>query len=162
MVRTPANPGGLPKEVFDGFQVQVATNRAQFYYDVPEGPFYGYNRPGAKPSKGVIGNWWRQGMIGGAKAQYDSIVAFSQTDFTEDLKKITVPVLVMHGDDDQIVPYADSAPLSAKLLRNGTLKTYKGFPHGMPTTEAETINADLLEFIQQPAAIPTRELAAAS
>jgi non-heme chloroperoxidase len=160
MVRTPANPGGTPKEIFDGYQVQVATNRAQFYYDVPEGPFYGYNRPGAKPSKGVIGNWWRQGMIGGAKAQYDSIVAFSQTDFTEDLKKITVPVLVMHGDDDQIVPYADSAPLSAKLLRNGTLKTYKGFPHGCPTTEAETINADLLEFIQQPAAIPARELAA--
>jgi non-heme chloroperoxidase len=159
MVRTPANPGGLAKEVFDGYQVQVATNRAQFYYDVPEGPFYGYNRPGAKPSKGVIGNWWRQGMIGGAKAQYDSIVAFSQTDFTEDLKKITVPVLVMHGDDDQIVPYADSAPLTAKLLRNGTLKTYKGFPHGMPTTEAETINADLLEFILQPAASPARELA---
>jgi non-heme chloroperoxidase len=159
MVRTPANPGGTPKEVFDGYMVQVATNRAQFYRDVPEGPFYGYNRPGAKPSEGVIGNWWRQGMIGGAKAQYDSIVAFSQTDFTEDLKKITVPVLVMHGDDDQIVPYADSAPLSAKLLRNGTLKTYKGFPHGMPTTEAETINADLLEFILQPVASPARELA---
>jgi non-heme chloroperoxidase len=159
MVRTPANPGGTPKEVFDGYMVQVATNRAQFYRDVPSGPFYGYNRPGAKPSEGVIGNWWRQGMIGGAKAQYDSIVAFSQTDFTEDLKKITVPVLVMHGDDDQIVPYADSAPLSAKLLRNSTLKTYKGFPHGMPTTEAETINADLLEFILQPAATPARELA---
>jgi non-heme chloroperoxidase len=160
MVRTPANPGGTPKEVFDGYMVQVATNRAQFYRDVPEGPFYGYNRPGAKPSEGVIGNWWRQGMIGGAKAQYDSIVAFSQTDFTEDLKKITVPVLVMHGDDDQIVPYADSAPLSAKLLKNGRLKTYKGFPHGMPTTEAKTINADLLEFILQPAATPARELAA--
>ena len=159
MVRTPANPGGTPKEVFDGYMVQVATNRAQFYRDVPSGPFYGYNRPGAKPSEGVIGNCWRQGMIGGAKAQYDSIVAFSQTDFTEDLKKITVPVLVMHGDDDQIVPYADSAPLSAKLLRNGTLKTYKGFPHGMPTTEAETINADLLEFILQPAATPAPELA---
>jgi non-heme chloroperoxidase len=159
MVRTPANPGGTPKEVFDGYMVQVATNRAQFYRDVPSGPFYGYNRPGAKPSEGMIGNWWRQGMIGGAKAQYDSIVAFSQTDFTEDLKKITVPVLVMHGDDDQIVPYADSAPLSAKLLRNGTLKTYKGFPHGMPTTEAETINADLLEFILQPAATPAPELA---
>jgi non-heme chloroperoxidase len=159
MVRTPANPGGTPKDVFDGYMVQVATNRAQFYRDVPSGPFYGYNRPGSKPSEGVIGNWWRQGMIGGAKAQYDSIVAFSQTDFTEDLKKITVPVLVMHGDDDQIVPYADSAPLSAKLLRNGTLKTYKGFPHGMPTTEAETINADLLEFIVQPVASPARELA---
>jgi non-heme chloroperoxidase len=124
---------------------------------VPAGPFYGYNRPGAKPSQGVIWNWWRQGMMGGAKAHYDGIVAFSQTDFTEDLKKITVPVLVMHGDDDQIVPYADSAPLSAKLLKNSTLKTYKGFPHGMPTTEADTINADLLAFIKQPAASPVRE-----
>jgi non-heme chloroperoxidase len=147
MVKTAANPGGLPKEVFDGFQAQLASNRAQFYYDVPAGPFYGYNRPSAKPSQGVIWNWWRQGMMGGAKAHYDGIVAFSQTDFTEDLKKITVPVLVMHGDDDQIVPYADSAPLSAKLLKNSTLKTYKGFPHGMPTTEAETINSDLLAFI---------------
>jgi non-heme chloroperoxidase len=148
MVKTEANPGGLPKQVFDDFQAQVATNRAQFYLDVPTGPFYGYNRPGAKVSQGVIRNWWRQGMMGGAKAHYDGIVAFSQTDFTEDLKKITVPVLVMHGDDDQIVPYADSAPLSAKLLQNGTLKTYKGFPHGMPTTEADTINADLLAFIK--------------
>jgi non-heme chloroperoxidase len=148
MVKTAANPGGLPKEVFDGLQAQTATNRAQFYYDLPAGPFYGFNRPGAKPSQGVILNWWRQGMMGGAKAHYDGIVAFSQTDFTEDLKKITVPVLVMHGDDDQIVPYADSGPLSAKLLRNGTLKTYKGFPHGMPTTEAATIYADLLAFVQ--------------
>ena len=148
MVKTQANPGGLPKEVFDGFQAEVATNRAQFYMDLPAGPFYVYNRPGAKPSQGVIWNWWRQGMMGGAKAHYDGIVAFSQTDFTEDLKKIKISVLVMHGDDDQIVPYADSGPLSAKLLRNGTLKTYKGFPHGMPTTEAETINADLLEFIK--------------
>ena len=147
MVKTVTNPGGLPKEVFDDFQAQVANNRAQFYYDVPAGPFYGYNRPGAKPQPGVIWNWWRQGMMGSVKAHYDGIVAFSQTDFTEDLKKITVPVLVMHGDDDQIVPYADSAPLSAKLLRNGTLKTYKGFPHGMPTTEADTINADILKFI---------------
>lgn len=148
MVKTAANPGGLPKEVFDGFQEQVATNRAQFYYDVPAGPFYGYNRPGAKPQPGIIWNWWRQGMMGGAKAHYDGIVAFSQTDFTEDLKKIKVPVLVMHGDDDQIVPYADSAPLSAKLLKNGILKTYKGFSHGMPTTEAATINADFLSFIK--------------
>jgi non-heme chloroperoxidase len=148
MVKTAENPGGLPKEVFDGFQAQVANNRSQFYRDVAAGPFYGYNRPGAKPSEGVIQNWWRQGMIGGAKAHYDGIVAFSQTDFTADLKKISVPTLVMHGDDDQIVPYADSAPLSAKLLRNGTLKTYKGFPHGMPTTQADTINADLLEFIK--------------
>ena len=148
MVKTDANPGGLPKEVFDGLQAQLAANRSQFYHDFAAGPFYGYNRPGAKASQAVIWNWWRQGMMGGAKAHYDGIVAFSQTDFTEDLKKITVPVLVMHGDDDQIVPYADSAPLSAKLLKNGTLKTYKGFPHGMPTTEAETINADLLAFIQ--------------
>jgi non-heme chloroperoxidase len=148
MVKTDSNPGGLPKEVFDDFQAQVANHRSQFYRDVAAGPFYGYNRPGAKPSEGVIQNWWRQGMMGGAKAHYDGIVAFSQTDFTADLQKISVPTLVMHGDDDQIVPYADSAPLSAKLLRHGTLKTYKGFPHGMPTTEAATINADLLSFIQ--------------
>jgi non-heme chloroperoxidase len=148
MVKTGANPGGLAQEVFDEFQAQTATNRSQFYYEVAAGPFYGYNRPGAKPAQGVIWNWWRQGMMGGAKAHYDGIVAFSQTDFTEDLKTITVPVLVMHGDDDQIVPYADSAPLSAKLLNNGTLKTYKGFPHGMPTTEAATINADLLTFLK--------------
>jgi len=148
MVQTPSNPGGLPKEVFDGFQVQVATNRAQFYTDLPTGPFYGFNRPGAKVSGGMINNWWRQGMMGGAKAHYDGIVAFSQTDFTEEMKQISVPVLVMHGDDDQIVPYADSGPLSAKLVKNGTLKTYHGFPHGMPTTEAATINADLLAFIR--------------
>ena len=148
MVKTAANPGGLPKEVFDGFQAQVATNRAQFYRDLPAGPFYGYNRRGAKPLEGVIANWWRQGMMGGAKAHYDGIVAFSQTDFTEDLKKITVPVLVMHGDDDQIVPYADSGPLSAKFLPHGTLKTYHGFPHGMPTTNADVINADLLAFFR--------------
>jgi non-heme chloroperoxidase len=148
MVKTDANPGGLPKEVFDGFQAQLAANRSQFYRDIAAGPFYGYNRPGAKASEAVIENWWRQGMMGGAKAHYDGIVAFSQTDFTADLKKITVPVLVMHGDDDQIVPYADSAPLSAKLLKNGTLKTYKGFPHGMPTTQAATINADLLAFLK--------------
>jgi non-heme chloroperoxidase len=148
MVQTPANPGGLPKSVFDGFQAQVASNRAQFYRDVPTGPFYGYNRPGAKPSEGIIGNWWRQGMIGSAKAHYDGIVAFSQTDFTEDLKGITQPVLVMHGDDDQIVPYENAGPLSAKLLPNGTLKTYKGYPHGMPTTHADVINADLLAFIR--------------
>ena len=148
MVKTEKNPGGLPQEVFDGFQAQLAANRAQFYYDLPAGPFYGFNRPSAKASEAIIWNWWRQGMMGGAKAHYDGIVAFSQTDFTEDLKKITVPVLVMHSDDDQIVPYADAGPLSAKLLKNGTLKTYKGFPHGMPTTQAETINADLLAFIK--------------
>ncbi|SDO98454.1 non-heme chloroperoxidase [Ralstonia sp. 25mfcol4.1] len=148
MVKTESNPGGLPKDVFDGFQAQLAANRAQFYLDIPTGPFYGYNRPNAKPSEGVIRNWWRQGMMGSAKAHYDGIVAFSQTDFTEDLKRATIPVLVMHGDDDQIVPYADSAPLSAKLLKNGTLKTYPGFPHGMPTTNADTINADLLAFVR--------------
>jgi non-heme chloroperoxidase len=148
MVKTPANPGGLPKEVFDGFQAQLAANRAQFYRDLPAGPFYGFNRPGAKVYEGVIHNWWRQGMMGGIKAHYDGIVAFSQTDFTPDLKKISVPTLVMHGDDDQIVPYEDSGPLSAKLLKNGTLKTYKGFPHGMCTTQAQTINADLLAFIK--------------
>ncbi|MEN7529034.1 MULTISPECIES: alpha/beta fold hydrolase [unclassified Cupriavidus] len=148
MVKTEANPGGLPKDVFDGFQSQLAANRAQFYLDIPTGPFYGYNRPGVQASEGVIRNWWRQGMMGSAKAHYDGIVAFSQTDFTEDLKRATVPVLVMHGDDDQIVPYADSAPLSAKLLKNGTLKTYPGFPHGMPTTHADTINKDLLAFVR--------------
>lgn len=148
MVKTPANPGGLDKAVFDDLQAQLAANRSQFYYDLAAGPFYGFNRPGAKVSQATVLNWWRQGMMGGAKAHYDGIVAFSQTDFTEDLKQITVPVLVMHGDDDQIVPYADSAPLSAKLLQNGTLKTYKGFPHGMPTTEADTINNDLLAFIK--------------
>ncbi len=148
MVQTAANPGGLPKKVFDEFQEQTATNRAQFFRDVAAGPFYGFNRPSRKPQEGIIQNWWRQGMMGSVKAHTDGVVAFSQTDFTEDLKKITVPVLVMHGDDDQIVPYADSGPLSAKLVKNGTLKTYKGFPHGMPTTEAATINADLLAFIK--------------
>jgi non-heme chloroperoxidase len=147
MVKTPANPQGLPKNVFDDFQAQLAANRSQFYRDVAAGPFYNYNKTG-KPSEAVIENWWRQGMMGGAKAHYDGIVAFSQTDFTEDLKKITVPVLVMHSEDDQIVPYVASGPLSAKLLKNGTLKTYKGFPHGMPTTEAATVNADLLAFLK--------------
>ncbi len=148
MVKTPANPGGLPKEVFDGLQAQLAANRSQFYRDLPAGPFYGFNRPGAKSSEATIQNWWRQGMMGGAKAHYDGIVAFSQTDFTEDLKKIAIPVLVVHSEDDQIVPYADSGPLSAKLLKNGTLKTYKDLPHGLPTTHADTVNADLLAFIK--------------
>ena len=159
MVKTPANPGGLPKETFDGMQAQLAANRSNFYFDLASGPFYGFNRPGAKPSQAIVWNWWRQGMMGGANAHYDGIVAFSQTDFTQDLKKITVPVLVMHGDDDQIVPYADAGPLSAKLLKNGSLKTYKGFPHGMPTTEAETINADILAFLKQPAGSARREAA---
>ena len=148
MVQTEANPGGLPKSVFDGLQAQLFANRSEFYRALPSGPFYGFNRPGATPSEAIIENWWRQGMMGGAKAHYDGIVAFSQTDFTEDLKKITVPVLVMHGDDDQIVPYEDAGVLSVKLVQNGTLKIYPGFPHGMPTTEASTINADLLAFIQ--------------
>jgi non-heme chloroperoxidase len=148
MVKTPANPAGLPKEVFDGFQKTLAANRAQFYLDLPSGPFYGYNRPGAKPSQGIIQNWWRQGMMGGIKAHYDGIVAFSQTDFTEDLKKFTVPTLVMHSEDDQIVPYVASGPQSAKLVKGAILKTYKNFPHGMPTSEADTINADLLAFLK--------------
>jgi non-heme chloroperoxidase len=148
MVKSESNPGGLPIEVFDGFRAGLAANRAQLYRDIPSGPFYGFNRPGAKVSDGVIGNWWRQGMIGGAKAQYDCIKAFSETDFTDDLKKIEVPVLVAHGDDDQIVPIADSAPLSAKLLKNSTLKIYAGFPHGMAQTQADIINADLLAFIK--------------
>ncbi|MGP0956166.1 alpha/beta fold hydrolase [Serratia sp. CY68758] len=147
MVKTDANPQGTPKAVFDDFQAQLAANRAQFYYDVPAGPFYGYNRPGAKPSEAIIWNWWRQGMMGGAKAHYDGIVAFSQTDFTEDLKKIAIPVLVIHGDDDQVVPYQDSGVLSAKLVQNGTLNTYKGAPHGIPTTHADQVNADLLAFV---------------
>jgi non-heme chloroperoxidase len=134
--------------VFDGLQAQLAANRSQFYRDVAAGPFYGYNRPGATASEAVIQNWWRQGMIGGAKAHYDGIVAFSQTDFTEDLEKITVPVLVMHSEDDQIVPYVAAGPRSHKLLKNGTMKTYKGLPHGMPTTAADTINSDLLAFIK--------------
>jgi non-heme chloroperoxidase len=148
MVQTASNPGGLPKSVFDGFQAQLAANRSAFYLAIASGPFYNYDRPGAKPSEANVRNWWRQGMMGGAKAHYDGIVAFSQTDFTADLGKIGVPVLVMHSEDDQIVPYADAGPLSAKLLKHGVLKTYKGFPHGMPTTQADVINADLLAFIQ--------------
>jgi non-heme chloroperoxidase len=153
MVKTAANPLGLPKEVFDGLQAQLVANRSQFYRDVAAGPFYGYNRPGAKPSEAVIQNWWRQGMMGGAKAHYDGIVAFSQTDFTEDLKEINIPVLVMHSEDDQIVPYVAAGPRSAKLLKNATFKSYKSFPHGMPTTEADTINADLLAFFTAAATV---------
>ncbi|RSV44497.1 alpha/beta hydrolase [Sphingomonas sp. ABOLD] len=149
MVKTASNPGGLPIEVFDGFRAALAANRAQFYLDVPSGPFYGFNRPGAKISQGIIQNWWRQGMMGGAKAQYDCIKAFSETDQTEDLKKIQVPVLFMHGDDDQIVPIADSAMLGVKLVKNGELKVYKGYPHGMLTTHADVLNPDLLAFIRK-------------
>jgi non-heme chloroperoxidase len=149
MVKTPANPGGLPIEVFDGLRQQLAANRAQFYVEFASGPFYGFNRPGAQVSPGVIQNWFRQGMMGGAKAHYDGIKAFSETDFIQDLKKITVPTLVMHGDDDQIVPIADAALLSVKLLTSGTLKVYRGFPHGMCTTHADAINADLLAFVRE-------------
>jgi non-heme chloroperoxidase len=148
MVKSDKNPGGTPIEVFDGFRAALAANRAQFFLDVPTGPFYGFNRAGAKVSQGAIYNWWRQGMMGGAKPHYDCIKAFSETDFSEDLKAIKVPVLILHGDDDQIVPIADSALLSAKLVRNGTLKVYSGLPHGMCTTHPELINRDLLAFIK--------------
>jgi non-heme chloroperoxidase len=148
MLKTAANPGGLPIEVFDGLRKQLADNRSQFYVDLPTGPFYSFNRPGAKPSQAIIQNWWRQGMMGGAKAHYDGIKAFSETDFTEDLKIIDVPTLVMHGSDDQIVPIADSALLSSKLLKKGTLKVYENFPHGMCTTHADVVNPDLLAFIK--------------
>jgi non-heme chloroperoxidase len=148
VVKTTANPGGLPIEVLDGFRSGVAANRAQFYLDIASGPFYGYNRPNAKVSQGVIQNWWRQSMMGSAKAQYDGIKAFSETDFTADLKSINVPTLLMHGDDDQVVPIADSSPLSAKLLKHSTLKIYEKFPHGMCTTHADVVNRDLLAFIK--------------
>jgi non-heme chloroperoxidase len=147
MLKTDTNPGGLPIEVFDSMRRQLAGNRPQFYLDFASGPFYGYNRPNANISQAVVQNWWRQGMMGGAKAHYDGIKAFSETDFSEDLRSITVPTLVMHGDDDQIVPVADSAPLSAKLLKNSTLKIYKGLPHGMCTTDADFVDAELLSFI---------------
>jgi len=148
MLKTAANPGGLPIEVFDGIRKGVADNRAQLFIDFPTGPFYGFNREGAKISQGVIFNWWRQGMMGSAKAHYEGIKAFSETDLSEDLKAITVPTLVMHGDDDQVVPIADSALLSVKLLKHGTLKVYKGYPHGMLTTHADVINPELLAFIK--------------
>ncbi|WP_419728894.1 alpha/beta fold hydrolase [Lichenicola sp.] len=147
MVQSETNPGGLPISVFDDIRAGTAYNRSQFYKDITL-PFYGYNRPGAKVSEGVRENWWRQGMMGGVKPQYDCIKAFSETDFTADLKQIDVPTLVMHGEDDQIVPFADAGPLSAKLLRHSTMKAYPGLPHGMPTTNAEQINADLLEFVR--------------
>jgi non-heme chloroperoxidase len=148
MVKSDKNPGGLPIEVFDGFRAALVANRAQFYRDVPSGPFYGFNRPGAKVIPGVIDNWWRQGMMGGIKPHYDCIKAFSETDFTNDLREIDVPTFVMHGDDDQIVPFADSAPLAVKLLKHGTLKVYNGLGHGLCTINADIVNADLLEFIR--------------
>ncbi|MFC9405286.1 alpha/beta fold hydrolase [[Kitasatospora] papulosa] len=149
MVKSESNPGGLPIEVFDGFRASLAANRAQFYIEVPSGPFYGFNRPGAEVSQGLIDNWWRQGMRGAANAQYECIKAFSETDFTEDLKRIEVPVLVAHGTDDQIVPYEDAGPLSAKLLPNGRLKSYEGYPHGMLSTHPDVINPDLLAFVKE-------------
>lgn len=148
MLKTKANPGGLPMEIFDGLRQSLAANRAQFYVDFASGPFYGFNRPGVKPIQGVIQNWWRQGMIGSAKAHFDGIKAFSETDFTEDLKAIDVPTLLLHGDDDQVVPYKDASLLSEKLLKNVELKIYEGFPHGMCTTHANIINADVLAFIK--------------
>ena len=150
MVKTDSNPGGVPIEVFDGLRAALTANRAQFYRELPSGPFYGFNREGAEAIPGVIDNWWRQGMMGGAKAHYDCIKAFSETDFTEDLKAIDVPVLVMHGTDDQIVPYANSAARSVQLVKHGTLKSYEGLPHGMCTTHADIINADLLAFAGGP------------
>jgi len=148
MVREPGNPGGLPIEVFDGFRKALAEDRSQFYLDIASGPFYGFNRDGAKISQGLIQNWWRQGMTGSAKAQYDCIKAFSETDFTEDLKTIGLPTFVMHGTDDQVVPFADSAPLSVELLAKGVLKAYDGYPHGMAATNADVINQEMLSFIR--------------
>jgi non-heme chloroperoxidase len=159
MLKTEANPGGLPIELFDQFRAGTANNRAQFYLEIASGPFYGFNRTGVQPIEGVIRNWWRQGMMGGVKAHYDCVKAFSETDFTEDLKSIDVPVFLMHGDDDQVVPIADSALIGIKLLKHGTLKVYPGYPHGMATTHADVINKDLLAFIRgeqvgQPAEAP--------
>jgi len=148
MIKSEKNPGGTPIEVFDGFRTAQAANRAQFFLDVAAGPFYGFNRPGAKVSEGIIRNWWRQGMMGGTKAHYDCIKVFSETDMTDDLPEIDIPLLVMHSEDDQIVPFADAGPLSAKLAPKGILKVYKGLPHGMPATHPEIINADLLAFFR--------------
>jgi non-heme chloroperoxidase len=148
MVKTETNPEGTPIEVFDGFRAALAANRAQFFLDVASGPFYGFNRDDATVSEGVIRNWWRQGMMGGANAHYEGIKAFSETDQTEDLKAMTVPTLVLQGDDDQIVPYKDASLLQAKLLQKATLKVYEGFPHGMLTTHADVINPDLLAFVR--------------
>ena len=159
MVRKESNPGGTPIEVFDGFRAALARNRSHFYLDVASGPFYNFDRPGVEPVEALIRNWWRQGMMAGLKAAYDCIAVFSETDFTEDLKAIEVPVLVMHSEGDQIVPYADSGPLAAKLLKNGVLKTYKDLPHGMPATHPDIINADLLAFIRGAGAAPLQAAA---
>jgi non-heme chloroperoxidase len=159
MVKKESNPGGTPIEVFDGYRAALAANRAQLYLDIPTGPFYGFNRPGAKVSEGLIRNWWRQGMTGSAKAHYECIKAFSETDFTEDLRAMVVPVLVIHSKDDQIVPYDDSAPLAVKLLKNGTLKTYEDLPHGLCQTHPEIVNPDILDFVRKQDS-PVREEAA--
>lgn len=148
MVQKESNPEGTPIEVFDGFRASLAANRAQFYIEVAEGPFYGFNRPDAEVSQGLIDRWWALGMAGAANAHYACIKAFSETDFTEDLRRIEVPVLVMHGTDDQVVPYADAGPKSAALLPDGTLKSYEGFPHGMLSTHPEVLNPDILAFIR--------------
>jgi non-heme chloroperoxidase len=148
VLQTDANPAGVPRAAFEGLQAQLAANRSQFYRAVPSGPFYNFDQPGVEASEAIIANWWRQGMTGGAKGQYDCVTAFIREDYTDDLKKITVPVLAMNGDGDQIVPHDTSGPRAVKLVQNGTLKTYPGFPHGMPTTHADTINNDLLTFIQ--------------
>jgi len=148
MVKSDKNPGGTPIDVFDGFRAALTANRAQFYIDVPTGPFYGFNRPGAEVSQGLIDNWWRQGMMGAANAHYECIKAFSETDFTEDLKQIDIPVLVCHGTGDQVVPYEDSGPLTAKLLKNGTLKSYEGYPHGMLQVHPDVLNPDILAFLK--------------
>jgi len=149
MVQTAANPGGLPLEVFDGFRTSLLNDRAQFFRDIPAGPFFGFNRPGAKVSQGLIDNWWRQGMMCGIKAAYDCIKAFSETDFTEDLKRIDVPTLIMHGEDDQIVPIGASAMLSSKLVKNSTLTIYPGAPHGLMATHTNQVNNDLLTFVKR-------------
>lgn len=148
MLKTPGNPGGTPISVFDGYRAALAAGRAQFYLDVASGPFYGFNRPGAKVSQAVFDNWWRQGMMGGAQAQYEGIKAFSETDQTDDLKAMSVPTLILQGDDDQVVPYKDASLLQAKLVQHGTLKIYPGYPHGMLTTHADVINPDLLAFVK--------------
>jgi non-heme chloroperoxidase len=148
MLKTPANPGGTPVEVFDGFRKSLAANRSQFYLDVASGPFYGFNRPGVKTVQGHVNSWWRQGMMGAAQAHYDCIKVWSETDLTEDLKKIDVPVLVLHSEDDQVVPFANSGPLAAKLLKQSTFNSYKDLPHGMPTTHPDIINADILAFLK--------------
>jgi non-heme chloroperoxidase len=162
VAKTQSNPGGTPMEVFDGLRAALAANRAQFYLDFASGPFYGFNRPGAKVSEGLIRNWWRQAMMGSIKGQYECIKAFSETDFSDDLKAIDVPVLVIHSEDDQIVPYADSAPLTVKLLKNGTLKTHKGLPHGCCQTDPDIINPEILEFIRGEQSRPAPEMAAAA